>query len=250
MVRILLTGYTDTEALVEAINCGLVYLYVTKPWNNDELKLRVNRALEHYVNNRKRSALEIGNARLETKLEHFKTSFIRTMGQALKARDESLFDHSWRVSCYAQRVAEVMHLGADLAQQIASAAMLHDFTALCHPADVFCNQTLPWGDVGNVELFSLLPEFTEVSDIIRFQLENFDGSGGPRGLIGDQIPLGSRILRVAAEYDLMTTSTLPLSHGQAVVILEERSGHALDPQIVEVFLANVPGIECTHLAVN
>ncbi|HEX8921635.1 MAG TPA: response regulator, partial [Pyrinomonadaceae bacterium] len=44
-VRIILTGYTDVTALVEAINCGQVYKYVTKPWSNDELRLTVGRAL-------------------------------------------------------------------------------------------------------------------------------------------------------------------------------------------------------------
>src|ERR1700753_298367 len=44
MVRIILTGYTDVTSLVEAINCGQVYKYVTKPWNNDELRLTVSRA--------------------------------------------------------------------------------------------------------------------------------------------------------------------------------------------------------------
>ena len=48
MVRILLTGYTDVEALVEAINCGLVNMYFTKPWNNDDLKLKISRACVHY----------------------------------------------------------------------------------------------------------------------------------------------------------------------------------------------------------
>ncbi len=51
MVRILLTGYTDLEALVEAVNCGLVYMYVSKPWNNEDLKLRVSRAVEHHEKN-------------------------------------------------------------------------------------------------------------------------------------------------------------------------------------------------------
>nr|MBA3241847.1 response regulator [Acidobacteriota bacterium] len=52
MVRIILTGYTDMEALVEAINCGQVYRYVTKPWNNEDLRLTAARALEHYEANR------------------------------------------------------------------------------------------------------------------------------------------------------------------------------------------------------
>jgi DNA-binding NtrC family response regulator len=48
MVRIILTGYTDMTALVEAINCGHVYKYMTKPWDNNALRLTVERALEHY----------------------------------------------------------------------------------------------------------------------------------------------------------------------------------------------------------
>jgi DNA-binding NtrC family response regulator len=69
MVRIILTGYTDVETLVEAINSGHVYKYVTKPWNNDELRLTVSRALEHYETNRARHELEMTNRRLAARLE-------------------------------------------------------------------------------------------------------------------------------------------------------------------------------------
>ena len=68
MVRIILTGYTDVETLVEAINSGLVYKYVTKPWNNEELSLTVTRALEHYETNKGRHELEMKNQRLTTRL--------------------------------------------------------------------------------------------------------------------------------------------------------------------------------------
>jgi len=68
MVRIILTGYTDVETLVEAINSGLVYKYVTKPWNNEELRLTVNRALEHFETNKGRHELEMMNQRLTTRL--------------------------------------------------------------------------------------------------------------------------------------------------------------------------------------
>ena len=68
MVRIILTGYTDVETLVEAINSGLVYKYVTKPWDNEELRLTVNRALEHYETNKGRHEFEMMNQRLTTRL--------------------------------------------------------------------------------------------------------------------------------------------------------------------------------------
>jgi DNA-binding NtrC family response regulator len=69
MVRMILTGYTDVEALVEAINCGQVYRYIAKPWNNDELRLTVQRALEHFETNKKSHALEHVNQRLLTRLQ-------------------------------------------------------------------------------------------------------------------------------------------------------------------------------------
>lgn len=68
MVRIILTGYTDIDALVEAINCGQVYRYVTKPWNNEELRLTVRRALEHYETNKNIYELSLVNERLVSRM--------------------------------------------------------------------------------------------------------------------------------------------------------------------------------------
>lgn len=68
MVRIILTGYMDVETLVEAINSGLVYKYVTKPWSNEELRLTVKRALEHYETNKERHELKMMNQRLTSRL--------------------------------------------------------------------------------------------------------------------------------------------------------------------------------------
>jgi DNA-binding NtrC family response regulator len=72
MVRIILTGYTDVESLVEAINGGHVYNYVTKPWSNDDLRLTVSRALEHYETNKARHELEMVNQRLVARLEQIR----------------------------------------------------------------------------------------------------------------------------------------------------------------------------------
>jgi DNA-binding NtrC family response regulator len=68
MVRMILTGYTDVDALVEAINCGQVYRYVTKPWSNEELRLTVRRALEHFETNKKGYELALANERLVSRI--------------------------------------------------------------------------------------------------------------------------------------------------------------------------------------
>ena len=68
MVRILLTGYTDVDSLIEAINTGHVYKYITKPWNNDDLLLTIARALEHYEMRKSRHNLQMLNERLRGRL--------------------------------------------------------------------------------------------------------------------------------------------------------------------------------------
>src|SRR5918912_846843 len=68
MVRIILTGYTDIGALVEVINSGQVYKYVTKPWDNEELRMTIERALEHYESIKSRYELEMANKRYAERL--------------------------------------------------------------------------------------------------------------------------------------------------------------------------------------
>src|SRR5437868_6771282 len=69
MVKVLLTGYTDIGALIESINSGLVYQYVTKPWNNDDLRLTVARALDHYEITKSNHLIAMENKRLRARLQ-------------------------------------------------------------------------------------------------------------------------------------------------------------------------------------
>ena len=86
-------------------------------------------------------------------------------------------------------------------------------------------------------ILAATPELRSAADIVRFHHENFDGTGYPRGLTAEQIPLACRIIRVAQEYDLLTRPKAPLvgvSHEQAVSLLRERAGAQCDPRILEM----------------
>jgi DNA-binding NtrC family response regulator len=87
MVRIILTGYTDMTALVEAINCGHVYKYMTKPWDNNALRLTVERALEHYETNRSLHELEQANKRLSIRLQEVTTLLLDVADVIANAKD-------------------------------------------------------------------------------------------------------------------------------------------------------------------
>ena len=87
MVRILLTGYTDIGTLIEAINSGQVYKYVTKPWNNPDLALTVVRALEHFETIKTRHNLEMMNDRLRDRLSEI--SHLAALDDELNQEDPS-----------------------------------------------------------------------------------------------------------------------------------------------------------------
>lgn len=228
MVRILLTGYTDLEALVEAVNCGLVYMYVSKPWNNDDLKLRVGRAVEHYENNKRQHSLAATNERLTARLKEMKLGFVRAMAGLLKLRDEYLYAHGARVSRYAGLLGERLGLNEDLLLDLMVAAYLHDLDKQAERS---------------AQVVSYVAELKDAADIIRYHHENFDGSGRPLGLIGDQIPMTARVVRVAKEFDLLTkprNSASALTLNDAMEQLRFGTGRQFDPQVV-LTLSDIAG---------
>src|ERR1700733_12955295 len=85
-IKILLTGYTDVQALIDAINAGHVYKYVPKPWDADELKLTVRRALETYELKENNDVLMTDLKYALGQLEELSTGAIRALADALDAK--------------------------------------------------------------------------------------------------------------------------------------------------------------------
>jgi response regulator RpfG family c-di-GMP phosphodiesterase len=253
MVRILLTGYTDVEALVEAINCGLVYMYFTKPWNNDDLKLKISRACEHYENNKKRNLLVSANDRLLRMLSETKLAIVSGLADMLRSRNQREYDHAVRVGEYAMAIAERMGLSAKENEDLSAAALLHALgeNNLLGNRPISRQRSDDQSQVARehseceAKLLAAIPELGNVKDIIRFHLENFDGTGTPGGLKADQIPRASRILRVANEYDSLIqpeASVARMRHDEAMQFLLQRSGRQFDPRVIEI-MSSLPGVD-------
>lgn len=251
MVRILLTGYTDVEVLEEAINSGLVYMYVTKPWNNEALKLKISRACDHYESNKNGSSLVMANERLLGRLREIKQRVVTSLGEMLQVRDEYAYSHAVRVADYAGAIAQQMGLpGADI-EELSAAAMLHNLGEVNQKSSArgrsSSDSPMMFAQAhaeSEARLLAAIPELANVSDVIRFHRENFDGSGAPTGLLSEQIPLLSRILRAAAEYHLMIQPRPPaasMRHEEAMRFLSQRSGKQFDPQIIEIMSQLSPG---------
>jgi response regulator RpfG family c-di-GMP phosphodiesterase/HD-like signal output (HDOD) protein len=247
MVRIILTGYTDIGALVEAINCGQVYKYVTKPWHNDQLRLMVERALQHYEDTRSRHELELANRRLSLRLQQMTRAVVRSITDALEAKDEHLYGHARRVSGYAVAAGRRLRLNTEALEQLALASTLHDIGLIGTPDSVLlkpgpltdeeraCIQAHP---ERGARMLAGVPEMEDVAAAVRHHHEHWDGAGYPAGLAGELIPLASRIIRVADAYDAMT-SPRPFrdafDHETAVARLREDAGRQFDPEVVRAF---------------
>lgn len=233
MVRILLTGYTDLDALVEAVNCGLIYMYVSKPWKNEDLKLRIGRAVQHYEDNKRQHSLGAANERLTGRLREMKVGVVRALATLLKLKNEQVYAHGSRVSKLARLLGETFNLTDEALADLSVAGFLHEVGTL--GGDDLLVTQLP---DRTCQTLSCIPELREVADVIGYYQENFDGTGSPFGLIGDQIPLAARIIRVASEYDRMRNpfdDTVQRQHLAALDELQSQSKRLYDPQVIQAF---------------
>jgi len=275
--RILLTGYADMSATIAAINRGNIFKYISKPWEENDLKLTVQLALERKrlleLTHRQNEELKELNANLEKKvaertqelrramgaiekthesLKKSYTSSIRIFSNLIDMRAQSLAGHSRRVANQARSLALQMRLTNTEVQDILFAGLLHDIGKIglndelinkpyekLSPADraIVNKHTV----IGEGILMALEP-LQGTARIIRAHHECFDGSGYPDHLKGAKIPLGARILSVVNDYDALLSGTLlhhKMAPERAQQYLVENSGKRYDPQIVDAFLVRV-----------
>ena len=247
MVRIILTAHADADALAEAINRGQVYRYVTKPWDDEDIRLTVARALQHYEAAKSGHEAEENNKRLARRLRAMTRGVVRAIADTLEAKDRYVYGHARRVSGYASAIGRRMRLGTGALEQLSLAALLHDVGKISTPDSILLKPAALTEEERAVvrlhsergaRLLAAVPEMEEVAAGVRHHHEDWDGTGYPEGLAGERIPLASRIIRVADAYDAMT-SPRPfrdaLDHERAVRALREGAGAQFDPEVVAAF---------------
>jgi response regulator RpfG family c-di-GMP phosphodiesterase len=246
IVRIILTGYTDVNALVEAINSGVIYKYVTKPWVNEDLQQTVVRALEHYETIKNQHELKLQNERLQARLKITLDSFVKATTNTLKLKDPYMHEHVHRIANYVAAIGRRLNMNSEELEQLSLAAFLHETPHIDIPNHILHKTTemteeefrifLDAFDQG-LQMLASVPDLEDVSTVVRYQHEHFDGSGFPEGLSGEQIPLHARIIAAADAYDKMIFPRSLQSiweHNGAVKQLHSDAGKKFDPNVVEV----------------
>jgi len=280
-VRILLTGYSDIGSTIEAINKGQIFRYVSKPWDDDDLRLTVRHALERKALEREKLRLEALTARqneelreinasLERKVaertaelrsahEKLKLSFltsIKIFANLIELREGTLAGHSRRVADLARRIATKMELGPGELQDVFLAGLLHDIGKIGLPDELLSKPVshMSGDDLGQYrkhpvkgeQSLMALEELRNAARLLRSHHERFDGLGYPDGLVGLAIPLGARILAVANEFDGLQIGIVAprrLSAEEAKKLIAEGRGRRFDPQVVDAFLEIMGGAE-------
>ncbi len=247
-IKILLTGYTDVQALIDAINAGHVYKYIPKPWDADELKLTVRRALETFELKEHNITLikELKSAMGE--LEELSMGTIRALADALDAKCDYTAGHSLRVSRISMLIGKTMGLPFEDLRDIELGGILHDIGKIGVPESILWKPAQLTPDEREVmrkhpsisaQIIGELRGLRRAREYVKHHHEYFDGNGYPDGLAGDAIPVGARIILVSDAYDAMTTDRpyrKAIGHERAVKELEAGRGTQFDPVVVDALM--------------
>lgn len=254
---LMITGVDDVRMAIQAMREGAAD-YLVKPFQLDAVLCALERAVE-----RKRLELELEEHRrrleemvkqrstqLESTMSQIEETYddtLEALGAALDLRDAETAGHSRRVSRYCLEMANLMGWTAEQLKHLARGAYLHDIGKIGIADSVLLKEGRLTAEERIVmqahvrigyELVSRIPFLAPAAEIVLTHHERYDGKGYPQGLMGEQIPLASRIFAVADTLDAMTSDrpyrrALPFS--AAWEETNRESGWQFDPNIVQVF---------------
>jgi len=236
-IRILLTGYSDMESLVRCVNEAGIYKYITKPWEPENLRLTVVRALESLSLERQ----------LKTATAHLKQAYqdaVTMLSVACEGKDEDTGFHVRRVQYYTEAIAIELGIPQDEAEHMGVMSILHDIGKLYIP-DVILKKPAKldpteWeimkrhAEFG-VRILGDNPFYEIAREIAACHHENLDGSGYPNGLKGEEIPLSARIAKAADIFDALTSRRPykePWSVEKTLEWMDTQNGTQLDQKVV------------------
>ena len=181
--------------------------------------------------------------------------FLQSLLNALAHKDPYTRKHCEDNVRYVDRLADRLHLPADAKESLRKAALLHDVGKIAVPDSTLLKpgplDSDEWAVMRQHVQFgeTIVRGIAQISDAIEpvaTHHERYDGTGYPRGLKGDEIPLLGRLLAAVDAYSAMTLDRpyrKALSHEEAKEELRKGSGSQFDPVVVDAFLAVIEAEE-------
>jgi response regulator RpfG family c-di-GMP phosphodiesterase len=223
---------------------NLTRLTSDRPFSESDIRLYLVLAAQ--------AALAIENAQLHQKIRE---GYIAALASFCKFAETLMpyrQGHSIRVGIYAKRLAEVVGLDRQEAEQLRIAALIQDLGLLKVPKEVLMKperltdeewQLVKQHPIWSLEMVDPPAILTEtVEAAVRHHHERFDGNGYPDGLKGEQIPFPARLLAVADTFDALCSERPyrpAYSTEQALEEMRKVAGSQLDPDLTDAFIQSV-----------
>jgi cyclic di-GMP phosphodiesterase len=259
MPVVMVTAVHDISVALDALRNG-AYDYLLKPFEREQLLATVRRALENrrlklenraYQTNLE-SLVDARTEQLKKAMGDLERSYgmtLEALGGALDLKDAETEGHSRRVTAFTMAIARKLGLPNDQVKVIAHGAFLHDIGKMAIPDAILRKPGALTPDeiiimrehcYNGYQILKKIPFLTEAAEIVYSHQEYFDGSGYPRRLKSDQIPLGARIFAVADTLDAII-SDRPYRAARSITAAREEinrcKGSQFDPEVVKTFLS-------------
>ncbi len=269
---IMLTGLTDINTAIDIMKRG-AFDYITKPVKKAELMSTINKALSHKDLLERNEELERQNEEYQLYLEdkvkertkdltektlelrdaykllkEINLQFVQTMAETIEAKDEYTRGHCDRMRIQCLRLGELLGFSDEDLETLEYATILHDLgkigvkeTILNKPGKLTEEEFAEIREhPGKGEkILEGITHMSPAARIVGAHHENYDGTGYPKGIKGEDIPLSSRIIAVADIFDAMYSSRPyreKLTLDDVLTEIRNVAGKQLDPNIVDVFL--------------
>jgi putative two-component system response regulator len=263
---IFISAMDSTSDLSKGFELGAVD-YISKPFDRAEVELRLSTHVKLYTmqkdleeNNRQ---LSIVVARQMEKLRLEQKNIMTAMARLVESKENAGGDHYKNILYNSRILAQGMQLSPkfedrisdDFIDTIESSAGLHDIGKIMLPDSVLLKNApldekerqimKTHAELGAKTLMDIYDgveknDFVQMAiDIAWYHHENWDGSGYPKGLKGEEIPLSARIVKVVDVFDAMIHKRRyrdPIPIEQTLQSMQENAGREFDPDIIRVFM--------------
>ncbi len=242
---LIVTALDDRDSRLKGLNAGADD-FITKPIDPDELAARVRTILRLNRYRRlldKQSELEAANRAMR---EAYDTT-LEGWGRVLDLRDGETEGHSKRVAQMTVRLALELGVEGEGLLHVRRGALLHDIGKIAIPDRILLKpgeltseewEPMRMHPVYAYETLCSIPYLLPALDIPYCHHERWDGTGYPRGLVGENIPLSARIFAVVDVWDALS-SDRPYRNAwpedRVVKYIHAQSGKMFDPKVVDTF---------------
>jgi PAS domain S-box-containing protein len=185
---------------------------------------------------------------LEERLKKNYKELIKMLTAFIEVKDLYTEKHSKRIASDSVFLAEQLSMSSKEIKDIEIAALLHDLGKIKISIDILNKESKlnekEWeimkkhSEIGE-QTIKNMPEFLDASKLIKYHHERYDGKGYPKGLIGEEIPIGARIIALVDAFDAMQSNRpyrKALSYEEAKKELIREKGKQFDPYITDIYL--------------